>query len=489
MPEPAARDEPDLPDGPGLSEGETLRRRLAELAGHIHAAQAEMVELLGRLDACGGWHGVGLRSIGHWASIELGLDARATSAHVRAARVLDDTPAIAASARAGELGWAKVELVTRVAEPSSEARWLDLAREMSVGQLRRVVSAYQRADRAENGPGDDPARRRGLWLFDEPNGLVRVSGLLTPDDAAVLRAALNAQLERQWRAETAGSDAAASEPAGGAPPTASGADPTADGGSAPVGQSSDVDDPGEPPRPAELEPARAADSPIAARRVDAFVDLLRSALDVPDRPDPADDSTQVIVHVDLAFLTGEAPTGRCHTNHGDPLPRETARRAACDALIRPLLHDGDGRPLDLGRSTRTVNRAQRRALARRDNGCCTFPGCTTTIGLAAHHLTYWTDGGPTDLDNLALLCRFHHRLHHEGGYVVQIVDGRLRFFRPDGSPIGPPEPPQPDAQRGLVTLRAQHDDAGLTVTHRTPGARSGGAPYWSPGLVLDARFR
>ena len=442
----ASGDDPAAPDG--LTEGEVLCRRLAVLAGHIHAAQAEMVELLGRLDACGGWHGVGLRSIGHWASIELGLDARTTGAHVRAAKVLADAPATAAAARAGELGWAKVELVTRVVEAGTDGQWCHLAREMSVGQLRRVVSAYQRADRSDDrsdGPADDPARRRGLWLFDEPDGLVRITGLLAPDDAAVLRAALNAQLERRWRDESA-------------------ADPTD-------------------------APTAAADSPIAARRADAFVDLLRASLADPDRPDPADDSTQVIVHVDIAFLAGDTDVGRCHTNHGGPLSREAARRATCDAIIRPLLHDADGRPLDLGRTTRTASRAQRRALARRDGDCCTFPGCTTTVGLAAHHAVHWTDHGLTDIDNLALLCRFHHRLHHEGGYVVRMVDGRPRFFRPDGRAIAPPQPPPPDPRRGSPALEADHAATGVAITHHTPGARRGGAPYWSPGLVLDARFR
>jgi hypothetical protein len=220
-----------------------------------------------------------------------------------------------------------------------------------------------------------------------------------------------------------------------------------------------------------------------------LVDLLRRSLDTPDRPDPADDSTQVIVHVDADFLTGASDVGRCHTNHGDPLPRAAARRACCDALIRPLVHDPHGRPLDLGRTTRTVNRAQRRALARRDDNCCTFPGCTTTtVGLAAHHLHWWTHGGPTDIDNLALLCRHHHKLHHEGGYTVARVEGRLRFHRPDGRPIGVPPPAPPDPRRGLPALRDHHHRAGHTIDRTTPVARSGGTSDWSLALTLDALF-
>jgi Domain of unknown function (DUF222) len=96
----------------------------------------------------------------------------------------------------GSLGWSKLRLLAQVAQPATEPKWLDLAREMSVGPLARVVSAYRRASDA-----DDPDRfenqrqRRGIWLFDEPDGLVRVTGLLEPDDAAMLRAALAAQGE------------------------------------------------------------------------------------------------------------------------------------------------------------------------------------------------------------------------------------------------------------------------------------------------------
>jgi hypothetical protein len=464
-----------------------LRRRLGELAGHIHAAHVEMIELLAQLDDCDGWTGVGLRSIGHWASIELGLDARATTAHVRAAHRLRQLPAIAAASRAGELGSAKVELVTRVAEPDSDADWLDLARKLSVGQLRRTTRAYQRAERERGDeppdPDAQPGRRRGIWLFDEPDGLVRVTALLEADDAAVLRAALNAQLERNWRADQ---PAQPDDAHHGATETAPEADPTAHGGSAPVGQSPGPET-GDPARRDEVDPARQTRDPIGARRADALVDLLRTTLHATDRPDLADDSTEVIVHVDLAFLTGATDVGRCHTNHGDPLPRDAARRAACDAVIRPLLHD-DGHTLDLGRSARTPNRALRRALARRDDNCCTFPGCTSTVGLAAHHIRHWTDQGPTDLDNLTLLCRYHHKLHHEGGYRVVMVDGRPQFHRPDGRRVGPPGRPPPDRRRGFPALRDRHDRAGLDIAPDTARARDGGGTDWSLALTLDALF-
>jgi Domain of unknown function (DUF222) len=182
------------------TEVDELAAALCELAGQIHAATAELVRLLGRLDAVEGWQGVGIRSLGHWASIYLGIDLRTAAQQARVGRQLDALPAIGAAADAGELGWSKLRLVAKVAEPDTETKWLELAREMSVGQLGRVVGAYRRASDT-----DDPDRsenhreRRGIWLFDEPDGLVRVTGLLEPDDAAVLRAALAAHAELLWR--------------------------------------------------------------------------------------------------------------------------------------------------------------------------------------------------------------------------------------------------------------------------------------------------
>jgi hypothetical protein len=517
----------DLPDGgtsPGegrhlsvvRSESDVLIARLGELAGHIHAAQAELVGLLAELERCGGWQGVGLRSIGHWASIELGIDARTASAQARAGLRLSTVPAIASAARAGELGWDKLKLLTRVVEPASESHWLSLAREMSVGQLRRVVSAYRRAsDDGKDPDGQDRARRRrGIWLFDEPDGLVRVTALLEPDDAAVLRAALAAHLELLWRDRDHGgfgtapggkADPAPRRPgaAGDVPDDATHDDPGAgqspatgpdartersDPGEAePHTAASDADGTGEshvePAAGREVDPTLAAADPLATRRVDALVSLLRAALAQPGIPDLADDATQVMLHVDHDLLTGHADVGPSHYTDGPSLPVATARRVCCDALIRPLIHRGD-QPLDIGRASRTPNRAQRRALRYRDRGC-TFPGCESRHWLDAHHIRHWADNGPTDLANMTLLCRHHHRLHHEGRYTITMIDGRPRFHRPDGTQIGPPPPPAPDPHRGSTTLRRQHSHDGHHIDRHTPGARSGGAPHWSPRHALD----
>ena len=121
--------------------------------------------------------------------------------------------------------------------------------------------------------------------------------------------------------------------------------------------------------------------------------------------------------------------------------KEAARRVACDAGIVVLRHAADGQVLDIGRRTRTVPSAMRRALQSRDRGQCQFPGCESRH-CDAHHVEHWADGGETRLQNLVLACRFHHRALHEGGFRVVPGDreGQFRFLRPDGTPL-PAEPP------------------------------------------------
>ncbi len=120
---------------------------------------------------------------------------------------------------------------------------------------------------------------------------------------------------------------------------------------------------------------------------------------------------------------------------------ETARRMACDAATVTMRHGSGGEILDVGRRTRTISPALRRALAARDRQC-RFPGCGN-LRCDAHHLQHWADGGRTALDNLVLLCRRHHRAVHEEGFRVTLdADGGVQFVGPDGHPL-PEAPPAP----------------------------------------------
>src|SRR2546423_967127 len=119
--------------------------------------------------------------------------------------------------------------------------------------------------------------------------------------------------------------------------------------------------------------------------------------------------------------------------------RWAVRRLACDSWIQAVV-EGAGRPLGVGRRRRTVPRSLLHVLRHRDGGC-RFPGCTRTRWVHAHHVTFWADGGRTDLDNLLLLCTAHHRFVHEGGWRIEgDPGGELRFVHPEGREVqvGPP---------------------------------------------------
>ena len=153
---------------------------------------------------------------------------------------------------------------------------------------------------------------------------------------------------------------------------------------------------------------------------------------------------QVVVHLDADTLSGHDAGGRCEID-GEPLAAETGRRLACDASVVALVHRG-GHPLAVGRRTRTIGPALRRALAARDRGC-RFPGCDRHAHLHAHHIQHWAHGGPTELANLIQLCHRHHRLVHEGGYTLARRADGLEFRRPDGrvipdTPTAPSDAPQ-----------------------------------------------
>ena len=151
---------------------------------------------------------------------------------------------------------------------------------------------------------------------------------------------------------------------------------------------------------------------------------------------------------------------------------ETARRVACDAATVTMRHGpGGGEILDVGRRTRTIPPALRRALAARDRQC-RFPGCGNRR-TDAHHIEHWADGGRTALDNLVLLCRRHHRAVHEEGFRVTLdAAGDAHFLRPDGRPLAeaPAAPalgragPRPDERPvggGRDRDRRADGDAGL----------------------------
>jgi Domain of unknown function (DUF222)/HNH endonuclease len=177
----------------------------------------------------------------------------------------------------------------------------------------------------------------------------------------------------------------------------------------------------------------------------------------------------VVVHVDAETLCSTAP-GRSYVEHGPTLPVETIRRIGCDASLVAVLEDGQGKVLNVGRKTRSIPPAIRRALASRDPGC-QFPGCTFAKFLDAHHIEHWADGGETKLSNLVTLCRWHHRLVHEGEiHVESRPNGGWRFSTPGGKEFHP-ENADAEIDYDGTEIEEAHRARGLSISDDTAATR------------------
>ncbi|MCJ0979155.1 HNH endonuclease [Rhodococcus sp. ARC_M12] len=131
-----------------------------------------------------------------------------------------------------------------------------------------------------------------------------------------------------------------------------------------------------------------------------------------------------------------------------PLSRNTSRQLACDCVLTAIVMDEHGNPLNLARTARTVSAKQRKALTARDHGCA-FPGCGKPAAWTeGHHIWHWADGGPTDMNNLVLLCGFHHRLMHHSDWEVFIGTDNHPWFVPPATVDPYRQPRQSHARAG-----------------------------------------
>ncbi len=407
-----------------VSELDRIGDEIAELSAHLDAATGRLLALIREFDIRGGWN-TGFRSCAAWLSWRVGLDLGAARERVRVARALATLPLLADALALGELSYAKVRALTRVATPEIEARLLAVGRVGTASHVEAIVRGWRRVDRLAE--ARETARRhqcRALHVYQDEDGMVVVRGRLEPEAGALLVQALAAARETLYQGARAGSAAA----------------PTAD----PL-----------------------AEAPTTAQQqADALTLIAESALHRGVDPSGSGERYQVVVHVDAPALADPDLPGQAVLEDGAGVSAETSRRLACDATRVVMRHDEDGRVVEIGARTRNIPPALRRVLHHRDRGC-RFPGCGVRFG-EGHHLRHWAQGGPTTLSNLALLCRRHHRAVHEEGYhVARGPDGALRFRRPDGRAL--PEVPAVAAVPAdpVGDLVSRHRQQGLSITPRT----------------------
>ncbi len=449
-------------------EAERLGEDIAELAARIQAATHELLVMIRAFDERQGWSG--FKSCAHWLNWRTGLALGAAREKVRVARALGDLPLLSDAMRRGRISYSKVRALTRVATPANERRLLGFAECAPASYVERLARAWRRVDLAEE-EADERRRheRRQLSTWVDDDGMVVVRGRLSPEVGAAVRRALEAAGDRLCRE---------------VPPETSFGQRQADA----LGLVA------ESALAADLDRGTAGDRYQVVLHVEAETLQAGTGVQPPDRHVSAETRPAVASDVSAETPDGGAPevaaagpaeapaaggpdagvppapatplplTGHAALEDADGLrvSAETARRMACDAGAVVMHHAADGSVLDVGRKTRTIPPALRRALQARDRQC-RFPGCNARR-CDAHHVRHWSDGGPTRLDNLVLLCRRHHRAVHEEGFTVRMsATGEVEFAWPDGRPL--PDVPRAPRWNGppLAPTDARLDAAGIVI--------------------------
>src|SRR6266550_6568370 len=350
----------------GQADGEALGECLIQIreAG-IDPLEAVFATGVRRFDKSGEYKADGALSLTAWLRWKCKLSGGAAMERVEIARQLEKLPETAAAFANGDVGFQHVAVLARTAEHvgaaavrKDEATLLKSAQTMDPGQFTTVAKNFEhRVDAAGALAEANNAYQRRYFHISEPqDGLVRLDGLLDAEGGATLRTALQPF----------------------------------------------------------MKPVKDDARNYGQRSADALVELGRQGGSGSKR-DGAGPRPQLIIRASVDTLAGlpGAPAGEL--GDGGTVPAETVQRFACDSAISRITGRGE---LDheLSHATRTIPPATRRALEARDRECV-FTGCGRRPSWCdGHHLVWWTRGGATTLPNLALLCRPHHRMVHEGGW-------------------------------------------------------------------------
>src|SRR5688572_7357831 len=393
---------------------------LTRLAGHINAAQYRCLKLLAALVERDAWLGdSGMKSPAHWLNYYCGIDLGAAREKVRVALCLATLPLIDAAFSTGVISYSKVRAMTRSATPRNQAFLLQVARHGTAQHVEKLVRTFARASRLAD-PQQDRCQyeaRAFSWYHDDDGMLVFKGRLPAAEGAAFLKAmeAILHTLGQQEPAHPAAThheriqhEAAKHEPTN---------DESADGELTnlkpstrkPFNHESTNDQPTnhEPIDPNNHAPADrhasgpeiispdvSAETSIAStaptftqKGADALVamgDLALAGLTAAGKPACTADKYQVVIHIDTNYSKDVSAETSClphctlDSDGGHfPLAATTARQLACDAALVTVLEDTAGNVLNVGRKTRTIPPAIRRALTLRDQGC-RFPGCCET---------------------------------------------------------------------------------------------------------------
>jgi len=368
----------DLPGWLSTIDDAALGEPLIAIREVIDRSESAFSDGVRRFDRSGEYKADGSLSVIAWLRWKCKLSGGAAAERVTIARQLEKLPKTEAAFANGDLGYQHVAVMAHAAEHvgaaavrKEEGRLLKAAETMDPGLFTGVAKSFEHRVDAE-GALDETNRayaRRYFHISEPQDGLVRLDGSLDAEGGATLRTAL--------------------------------------GGF--------------------MKPIKDDERTYGQRCADALVELGRQG---SGKRDGAGPRPQLIIRASLDTLAGVpgAPAGELEG--GGTLPAETVQRYACDTALIRITGQGELEH-ELNHASRTIPASTRRALESRDRSCV-FQGCGRPLAWCdGHHLVWWTRGGATTLPNLALLCRIHHRMVHEGGWSLERQkDGRIKAIPP-----------------------------------------------------------
>jgi hypothetical protein len=363
----------EIPAESTRSDAEKLGAEITELCSYIYAAEARLLTLIRQFDENQYWANQGLCTCAHWLNLKCGIGMNAAREKVRVAHALGKLPKISGAFAKGVMSYSKVRAITRIADETNEDYLLMIAEHGTAHHVEKLVSKFRTAKRLQDAEiSNEQYIQREVTHFYDHYGCLVIKARLPAEQGALIVKALEMAMDKDF-AET------------------------------------------------EVVPENDEPTPVAARRADALAEVAETYMNNNESSGSTADRYQIIVHV------GASSDVNSFIEDGPGVTAVTSRRIACDSSIIAIKEDMNGEPLSIGRRSRTIPPPMRRALRARDKGC-RFPGCTNTRFVDGHHINHWADGGETSLDNLVMLCRHHHHLVHEGGFVCEKpADGEISF--------------------------------------------------------------
>ncbi|TDI51260.1 MAG: HNH endonuclease [Acidobacteria bacterium] len=375
-----------------LATPDEIDRGFDHFGGLRGATDAQLCSLIQAADVAQSWMTDGARSLNDWVAARLRLRHETAAQLVGIANRLSDLPVLSARFACGDLSLDQTDAISRMATAGTEEGLIEEA----LGLSNAVLDRKARRANPPSAESERAAHReRALWIQRTLDG---ASGRLTAHLP-------NLELEI---VETA------------------------------ITQRADKMGP---------DPETGLFDAYSQRMADGLVEVCATSGDQTTVSPP-----QITVHADLEALVTE-DAGVTELGSGTLVPNETARRLSCDCVVETVVTDGRV-VVGVGRNTRTIPGWLRRLVTHRDGGHCQFPGCANTRWLQVHHIQHWSHGGATDLDNLILLCGFHHRFVHEHHWhITSNSQNQVVFRRPDWIPYPPPKPGLHPRLAALVATR------------------------------------